>query len=113
MNRMVGLGVAALLIVFGIALMVIDVGGVEPECAAPGDPTSGFVDEDNPDCAITIESYEEIVDAESGLQWDNIAGLVLVLAGLGIGVTTLVRGRASAGPDAPAGPPSAGPPSAG
>jgi hypothetical protein len=93
MNKVVGLGIAGLLIVAGVLLMALDLGEIEPECADPGTPSSGFVDEDNPDCAITIESYEEIVDAETGPQWDNIAGLILVLGGLGIGVATFVVGR--------------------
>jgi hypothetical protein len=54
-------------------------------CAEPGAPTSGFVAEDNPNCAITIESYNEIRDYETSPKLFRIAGLILVL-GQGPGV---------------------------
>ncbi|EST36186.1 hypothetical protein N566_16660 [Streptomycetaceae bacterium MP113-05] len=81
---------AALLIVLGVGLMVWEPVGPETECAKDSSVTSGFVDEEK-DCPISIESYNRIREAETGPQWDNIGGLVLVVGGLTAGVVGLVR----------------------
>lgn len=72
---------AALLIVLGVGLFVWEPAGPESECAKDPSRTSGFVDKEK-DCPISIESYERIREAESGPQWDNIGGLVLVVGGV-------------------------------
>lgn len=65
----------------------------DPVCAEPGAPTSGFVAEDDPNCAITIENYNEIRDYETSPKLFRIAGLLLVLSGLVVGVVGLVLRR--------------------
>lgn len=86
--------IAAVLMVLGVILMVMPTPG-EPavECAAEGGPTSGFADEDQAGCPITIESYNEYREWSTGPRWDNIAGLVLVVGGLAFAGTVLVRDR--------------------
>jgi hypothetical protein len=81
---------AALLVVLGVGLMVWEPAGPATECAEDTGATSGFVDEEK-GCPITIESYERIREAESGPQWDNIGGLVLVLGGAATAVVAVVR----------------------
>jgi hypothetical protein len=75
-------GLAAVLVVFGIGLMVWEPAGPEAECAKDTSRTSGFVDKEK-NCPISIESYERIRKAQTGPQWDNIGGLILVLGGVG------------------------------
>ena len=86
---------AALLIVLGVGLFVWEPAGPEAECAKDPSRTSGFVDEEK-DCPISIESYEKIREAETGPQWDNIGGLVLVVAGVATAVVAAVRKPKSA-----------------
>ncbi len=88
------LAAAAVLVVLGVVLMVMPTPG-EPElvCAPAGAPSSGFADGDQDDCPVTIESANEYNDWASGPRWDNIAGLVLVVVGLGTGVVALVTAR--------------------
>lgn len=90
MTRSRLLALAALLIVIGVGLMVWEPEGPEAECAKDPSVTSGFVDEEK-DCPISIESYNRIREAETGPQWDNIGGLVLVVGGVAAGVVGLVR----------------------
>jgi hypothetical protein len=86
--------VAAVMLVVGIFLMVLPSPG-EPalECVPEGQPSSGFRDADQDNCPVSIESYNDYAEWSSSPKWDNIGGLVLVLGGLGVGVTALVRGR--------------------
>lgn len=82
------LGVA--LILLGVLAFLLQPGSPDPVCAEPGAPSSGFVVEDDPTCAITIESYNEIRDYESSPKLFRIAGAFLVLAGLVLGVVGLI-----------------------
>ncbi|MFC4495460.1 hypothetical protein ACFPA8_15110 [Streptomyces ovatisporus] len=86
---------AALLIVLGVGLFVWEPAGPEAECAEDSSRTSGFVDEEK-NCPISIESYERIRESKTGPQWDNIGGLVLVVAGVGTAVVAAVRKPKSA-----------------
>jgi hypothetical protein len=81
---------AAALIVLGIGLFVWEPAGPETECAKDSSRTSGFVDEEK-NCPVSIESYERVREAESGPQWDNIGGLVLVAGGIGAAIAGAVR----------------------
>ncbi|MBQ1071645.1 hypothetical protein KBX06_00465 [Micromonospora sp. C31] len=89
--KMILLGTAVALLLLGALSFVLQPGPPEPECAKAGAPTSGFVDDDNRDCAITIESYAEIRDYETSPKLFRIAGAGLVLAGLVVGVVGLVK----------------------
>lgn len=106
MSRTAALVLAAVLVVLGVlAFPLQELGKPDVECAEEGGPTSGFVD-DEKGCPITQESFEELREHESGPQVFRIAGLVLVLAGAGVGVYGLTRrSRSDAPPDpgAPAG----------
>lgn len=86
------LGLAGALLLLGVLSFMLQPGPPDPECAAPGAPSSGFVDDDDPNCAITIESYEKISDYNSSPKPLRIAGVVLVLGGLVVGGIGLVRG---------------------
>lgn len=86
---------AAVLIVVGIALLVIPTPG-EPglKCVSESSQSSGFVDEDQDNCPVSIESYDDYREWESGPKIDNIVGLVLVLAGfVAVGVAVVKRRR--------------------
>lgn len=93
--------VAAVLVVLGVVLMVMPTPG-EPDlvCAPEGAPSSGFADGDQDDCPVTIESMNEYNDWASGPRWDNIAGLVLVVAGLGTAGVAVVKARRRPASDA-------------
>jgi len=84
------LSVAAVLIVLGALSFILQPGPPDGECAPEGTISSGFVDEDK-DCPLTIESWDEIADYESSPKPFRIAGLVLVVAGLGVGAVALIR----------------------
>lgn len=88
------LAAAAVMVVLGVVLMVMPTPG-EPDlvCAPDGAPSSGYADGDQDDCPVTIESANRYNDWASGPRWDNIAGLVLVVAGIGTGVVALVKAR--------------------
>jgi len=82
------LGVA--LILLGVLAFILQPGPPDPVCAEGGAPTSGFVAEDDPNCAITIASYDEIRDYEASPKLFRIAGLILVLGGVVVGVVGLI-----------------------
>jgi hypothetical protein len=86
--------VAAALIVIGVVLMAVPTPG-EPklQCVSQSAPSSGFTDADQDDCPVSVESYEEYAEWSSGPRWDNVAGLVLVVAGLGTAVVAGVKAR--------------------
>ncbi len=88
--------VAGVMLLLGVILMVVPTPG-EPalECVSGDGPTSGFTDESQGNCPVSIESFNAYSEWSSRPKWDNIAGLVLVLGGVGVGVTALVRGRRS------------------
>lgn len=89
--------IAAVLLVAGVLSFLLQPGAPDPECVTDGGPSSGFVDGD---CQISIESYEEIRDYETGPKPFRILGLVLVVAGLGVGAYGLTRkGDAAPPPD--------------
>lgn len=104
--------VAGVLALLGIILFVVPTPG-EPglECVAQNEPSSGFADADQGDCAVSTESYNAYREWSSGPRWDNIAGLVLVVGAIGTGVASLVVGRKDERRSAaPSGEPPAGPP---
>jgi hypothetical protein len=106
MSRTTALIVAAVMIVLGlVAFPLQNLGKPEVKCAAEGAPSSGFVDDDS-GCPITIESYNEIREFDSGPKWFRIGGIVLIVGGLGVGAYGLTRKRQrpdeAATPDAPA-----------
>lgn len=84
------LGVAGALLVLGVVSFLLQPGPPDHECAAPGEPTSGWVAADDPDCAITIESYEQIRQYNTSPKLFRIAGLGLVVAGLAVGTVGIV-----------------------
>lgn len=85
---------AAALIVLGIALIALPSPG-EPslQCVSESAPSSGFTDADQDNCPVSIESMNKYSDWSSGPRWDNIAGLVLIVAGLGTGGAAVIRAR--------------------
>lgn len=82
------LGVA--LILLGVLAFILQPAPPDPVCAEAGAPTSGFVAEDDPNCAITIESYSEIQDYQTSPKLFRIAGLILVLGGVVVSVAGLI-----------------------
>lgn len=78
------------LILLGVLAFILQPGPPDPVCAEAGTPSSGFVAEDDPNCAITIESYNEIRDYESSPKLFRIAGLFLVLGGVVASVVGLI-----------------------
>lgn len=82
--------VAAALVLLGVVLFALQPGEPEGECVTDGGPSSGFVDSDS-GCPISIESYEEIADYRSSAKPFRIAGLVFVLAGVGVAITGAVK----------------------
>lgn len=83
---------AAVLIVLGLALFVIPTPG-EPalECVSQSAPSSGFVDDDQDGCPVSTESYNKYRDWESKPKLDNIAGVILLLGGVGAAVVAVLR----------------------
>jgi hypothetical protein len=74
--------VGAVVIVLGVlSMLFLNPQAPEAECAPPGTVTSGFVDEEK-GCPITVESFQAIRSAETGLRWGNIFGVPLVLVGV-------------------------------
>ena len=93
MSRTTAFVVAAVLVVLGIlAFPLQNLGEPKAECAAKGAPSSGFVDDDS-GCPITQESYDEIREYESAPKPWRIAGLVLILGGLGLAGYAVIRKR--------------------
>ncbi len=92
MTRSKKLVIAAVLVVVGVILLLLPTPGEpELECTSADGPTSGFTDEDQGGCPVSIESYDEYSEWSSSPRWDNIAGLVLVVLGLGYGGVALLR----------------------
>ena len=96
------LGIAGLLLVLGVVSFVAqpvldakpDAECVKESSASNGIvPSSGFLDEEQDNCPISIESWKKIEDWNSKPKPFRIAGLVLVLAGLVTGGVAIVRGR--------------------
>lgn len=64
---------------------------VDPPTTEEIPESSGFEDEDgNP---ISQEEFEQIQEDETGLQWGNIALVVVVLLVVGAGIAWFVRSR--------------------
>ena len=83
------MAVAAALVVVGVLAFFLQPGAPDSECADDPNVTSGFVDEEK-DCPISIESWEEISDYESSPKLFRIAGLLLIVAGVIVGIVALV-----------------------
>ena len=75
---------AGVLVVLAFALFILPTPG-EPDlvCVADNAPSSGFVNEDKDDCPISTASYNEYRDWESKPKLDNIAGVILLVGGVG------------------------------
>ncbi|MGH3469710.1 MAG: hypothetical protein ACRDQF_18470 [Thermocrispum sp.] len=101
-NKARWFAISAGMIVVGVLLLVIPFGEVESTCAPANGVTSGYVDEDK-GCPISVESFEAIREEMGRPKIERIAGLLLIVGGLGLGITTLVRGR-SANRQSPASP---------
>ena len=65
-----------------------------PDHCEPMAETSGFVDDEG--CPISREDYARMRDAETGMQWDNIAIVAAVLVVVGGGIYLVIRSRRSA-----------------
>lgn len=83
---------SAALIVVGLFLMFFPFVTIEPECAEDELVTSGFVDEDQ-DCPISIESWEEIRAELERFKIERVGGLALVAGGLAAGGVGVVQSR--------------------
>lgn len=92
--------IAGILIVVGISLIAFQPGPPDTVCVGENEPSSGFVDSEKDDCPISIESWAEISEHESGPQWFNIGGVVFIVAGVATGGVALLGGRRTRGPDA-------------
>lgn len=86
--------VGAVLVLLGVLAFALQPGEPKAECTAENGPTSGFVDEEQ-DCPISIESWNEIADYRSSPKPLRIAGLVLVVAGVGTAIAGGVSARRS------------------
>lgn len=85
--------VAGVLFVVAVVLMALPrFGEPELECAPKGGATSGF-ESDELGCPISIESFNEYTEWESGPIWTRIGGLALVVVAGGVAVTAVVKGR--------------------
>lgn len=94
------LAIAAGLIALGVVAFVLQPGPPDPVCVEQGTPSSGFEDSES-GCPISMESFEEISDYNSAPKPFRIAGLLLVVVGLAVGVVGLVKGRRGSGDPAP------------
>ncbi|RYJ05199.1 MAG: hypothetical protein EON52_12805 [Actinomycetales bacterium] len=92
---------AVVLVVVGVLAILLQPGPPDGECVPDGTPSSGFTDSDS-GCAISQESYDKIADYNSSPKPFRIVGLVLILAGIVVGVVTLVRRRRSGPSGSPA-----------
>ncbi len=95
--RKVLLLLAAALVVLGVVSILLQPGPPDSECVPEGQPSSGFVDEEK-DCNISIESWEEIADHNSSPKPFRIVGLLLIVIGVGTGIASIFIGRRKAGP---------------
>jgi uncharacterized protein involved in exopolysaccharide biosynthesis len=84
---------AAVLVVAGVVAFALQPGEPTPVCARDGAPTSGFVDEAQDDCPISVESWAEISDYRSEPKVFRVAGLVLLVGGVALGGGALLAGR--------------------
>ncbi|HEX6682331.1 MAG TPA: hypothetical protein VF062_06025 [Candidatus Limnocylindrales bacterium] len=83
--------IGAVAIIAGVlSILLLNPSAPESVCAERGAPTSGFMDAEK-NCAITMESFEAILEAESRPRWGNIAGSVLILGGVVTGLLGLRR----------------------
>lgn len=86
---------AAAIIGVGILLVVLQPGPPKGECVSQGAANSGLVDNES-GCAISKESFNEIRDYETSPKLFRIAGLVIVVAGIGTGATAAIRRKPQA-----------------
>ncbi|WP_031470010.1 hypothetical protein [Sciscionella sediminilitoris] len=80
--------IAALLIVLGVVAFPLQPGEPESVCAT-GNVTSGYFDKEK-NCPISVESMREIGEYLSAPKVFRIAGVVLIVAGVGVGIGGLV-----------------------
>lgn len=86
-----------LLLAGGLAMTFGDTRGEEPavECAAEGTPSSGFTDEEQGGCPLSVESWNAYSEWRTQPQPVKIAGLFATVIGVGlavgVGVTTVVQ----------------------
>lgn len=88
-NKLKLLIVAVVLILGGVLAMAFgDTRGEAPavECVAEGMPSSGFVDDDQGGCPISVESWNEYAEWLTQPRPVILAGGLATLAGVGLGV---------------------------
>lgn len=86
--------VGAGLVVLGLVVMFfVDSRGPEPElvCVSESADSSGFADEDQGNCPVSIDSYDEWSEWNSSPRWSAVGAVALVLAGVVVGVIGLFR----------------------
>ncbi|OZM74706.1 hypothetical protein CFN78_00185 [Amycolatopsis antarctica] len=80
---------ALALVVLGVVSILLQPSGPDTECAPPGGPTSGYFDQEK-GCAVTMESMDEVGDYYSSPKLFRIAGVFLVVVGIGTGIGGVV-----------------------
>lgn len=82
---------AALIVVGGLMMAFLDTKGAAPklECTSINGPTSGFTDESQDNCPVSIESYNEWREWSKGPHYGRIAGLGVAVVGLLTGISSL------------------------
>lgn len=89
------LAAGALLIVLGAVVFMLQPGPPQGDCAPDdGSVTSGYLDTER-GCALTVESFEDVMDHESEPKLFRAAGAIVVVAGLGVAGFGAVRARRS------------------
>ena len=88
---------AAALILVGILSIFLQPGPPETECAPDDMATSGYVDDES-GCPITTESFNEVREYETSPKLFRLAGLGLIVVGIGVGIFGLTRKKRTDGP---------------
>ena len=95
-NKLVIAGAA--LILLWLVVFMLQPGPADGECVPAGAPYSGFVDEEA-GCGLSDESYAKSVDYESSPKPFRIAGILMVVTGIGASGVARFRRERSTGAD--------------